>query len=103
MAAFWAGIRVEDTQEAGVVPRCKRAANEILPFQSPHMTRRETVGVFYLCPQRVGWGLSCSLEKGAQGKGENQKVTCYAVQKAEVQPSGEGEAEEQFRTCAAVH
>jgi len=26
MAAFWAGIPVEVTQEAGVVPRCRRAA-----------------------------------------------------------------------------
>ena len=25
-AAFWAGIPVEVTQEAGVVPRCRRAA-----------------------------------------------------------------------------
>ena len=25
VGAFWAGIPIEDTQEAGVVPRCKRA------------------------------------------------------------------------------
>ena len=45
VAAFWAGIPVEVTQEAGVVPRRKRAAIGT-PFQSPHTTRRETVGVF---------------------------------------------------------
>ena len=26
LAAFWAGIKVEVTQEAGVVPPCRRAA-----------------------------------------------------------------------------
>ena len=26
LAAFWAGIPVEDTQETGVVPRCRRTA-----------------------------------------------------------------------------
>jgi len=42
LAAFWAGIPVEVTQEAGVVPRCRNAAIGT-PFQSPHTTRKETV------------------------------------------------------------
>ena len=49
VAAFWAGIPVEVTQEAGVVPRCRCAVIEI-PFQSPHTTRKETVDVFYRQP-----------------------------------------------------
>ena len=40
---------VEVTQESGVVPRYRSAAIRIL-FQSPHTTRRETVGVFYPTP-----------------------------------------------------
>ena len=34
LAAFWAGIPVKVTQEAGVVPRCRRAAIRTV-FQSP--------------------------------------------------------------------
>ena len=45
LAAFWSGIPVEDIHNAGVVPRRRRAAIGI-PFQSPHTTRRETVGAF---------------------------------------------------------
>ena len=45
LTAFWAGIPVEVTKKAGVVPRLRRAAIWI-PFYSPHMTRRETVDVF---------------------------------------------------------
>ena len=40
VAAFWAGIPVEVTQEVDVVPRCRRAAIGT-PFQSPHTTRRK--------------------------------------------------------------
>ena len=43
------GIPVEVTQEAGVVPRCSRAAIGT-PFYSPHTTRRKTVSVFYPTP-----------------------------------------------------
>ena len=43
---FWAGIKVEVTQEAGLNPRCRRAAIGT-PFKSPHMTHRDTVCVFY--------------------------------------------------------
>ena len=46
VATFWAGIRVEVTQEARVVSRCRRAAIGTT-FYLPHTTRRETVGVFY--------------------------------------------------------
>jgi len=52
VAAFWAGIPVEVTQEAGIFPRCRRAAIRTL-FQSPNTTCRETVGLFYPCPQVV--------------------------------------------------
>ena len=45
VAAFLAGIPVEVTQEAGVVPRCRRAAIGT-PFQLPHTIRRDTVGAF---------------------------------------------------------
>ena len=46
VAAFWAGIPVEVTQEADVVLRCRRAVIGT-PFYSPQTTRRETVGVLY--------------------------------------------------------
>ena len=46
VAAFLTGIPVEVIQQAGVVPRCRRAAI-VTPLNSPHNTRRETVGVFY--------------------------------------------------------
>ena len=49
VAAFWAGIPVEFTQEADVIP-CRRRAAIGTPFKSPHTTRRETVGVFYPSP-----------------------------------------------------
>ena len=49
VAAFWAGIPVEVTQEAGIVPSCRRAAIGTR-FLSPHTTRRKTVGVFYSTP-----------------------------------------------------
>ena len=52
LAAFWAAIPVEVTQEAGIFPRCRRAAIRTL-FQSPNTTCRETVGLFYPCPQVV--------------------------------------------------
>ena len=45
VAAFWIGIPVEVIQEAGVVPRCRRAAVGT-PFQSLYDTQG-TVGVFY--------------------------------------------------------
>ena len=41
LAAFWAGIMVEVTQEAGVVPRIRRAAIGT-SFLSPQKTRRDT-------------------------------------------------------------
>ena len=41
LAAFWAGIPLQVTQEASVVPRLKRATIRT-PFQSLRMTRRET-------------------------------------------------------------
>ena len=44
VAAFWAGIPVEFTEEAGVVLRFRHAAI-VSPFQSPHTTRRATVCV----------------------------------------------------------
>ena len=50
VAAFWVGIPVEVTQEAGVIPRCRRAVVGT-PFELPHTTHRETVGVFYTRPQ----------------------------------------------------
>ena len=52
VAAFWPRIPVEVTQEAGVVPRCRRAVIGT-PILSPHRTRRETMGVFYPRPQVV--------------------------------------------------
>ena len=39
LAAFWAGIPVEVTQEADAVPRCRSGAIGT-PFQSPHRTLR---------------------------------------------------------------
>ena len=52
VAAFSVGIQVEVTKKAGIVPRRRCAAIKI-PFWWPHKTRRETVGVFYPCPQKV--------------------------------------------------
>ena len=49
VAAFWAGIPVDFTQETGGVP-CRRRAAIGTPFNSPLTTRRETVGVFYPSP-----------------------------------------------------
>ena len=49
VVAFWAGILVEATQEAGIVQRFRRAAIGT-PFQSPNTARKETVGVFYPSP-----------------------------------------------------
>ena len=46
VAAFWAGIPVEVTQETDVVPRRIRAAIGT-PFYSAHTIRRKTVNVFY--------------------------------------------------------
>ena len=41
---------IEVTQEAGVVPRRRRAAIGTPPFQQHHATRRKTVDVFYPLP-----------------------------------------------------
>ena len=49
VVAFCAGIPLEFTQEAGVVP-CHRCSAIRTPFQSPHTTRREVVCVFYSPP-----------------------------------------------------
>ena len=54
VAAFWVGVPVEVTQDAGVVPHC-RCAVIGTPFLSPHTTRRATVGVFYQIIQIPEW------------------------------------------------
>ena len=51
VAAFWVGIPVEVTQEAGVIPRCRRAVVGT-PFELPHTTRRKTMGALYSPPIR---------------------------------------------------
>ena len=53
VAAFWVGIPVKVTQEAGVVPRCRRAAIGT-PLLPAHTTRREKVSEFYPPPTRRG-------------------------------------------------
>ena len=48
VSAFWPSVPVEVTNEDGLVPRCRLAA--IGTYDTPHTTRRETVGVFYSLP-----------------------------------------------------
>ena len=50
LAAFWAGIPVEVTQEAGVVPRLWTHYNQDTLLVASHTSRRDTMGVFYLPP-----------------------------------------------------
>ena len=58
---------VEVTQDASVVPR-RNLANIGTPFQQPHTTRRETVGVFYPPPSREETvSVFCPLPTGGEG------------------------------------
>ena len=64
LVVFWAGIPVEVTQGAGVVPRCRRAAIGT-PISLPHTTHKDTVDVFYTLPtggNHIIWKLTQNTE-----------------------------------------
>ena len=74
------------TQEAGVVPRCRRAAIGT-PFQSSHTTRRETVYVFretvcvfYPPPQGFVMFVNAPHEMNAHSRPVREKITSVVLE-----------------------